>query len=213
MLLDWLPKEEKTNKSYYLYKQNRNTMKELSEQQLLLLRKPLPPAAIKKHPTKAYLSTIKAIYVTERLNDVFGVGRWTIKTSLLPFDGDNIVRVTLRKNGNEEFATIAKTILEVPEYGIYYECIAGSSNDDMGDAAKGGTTDGITKICSYLGIGAEVYKGEYSEEEAIKAHIASIDTLTALEVFWDDNKGSVNNPNTLKTFVAKRKAELTPQTK
>lgn len=188
-------------------------MKELTPEQLLLLRKPLPPAAIKQHPTKSYLSTIKAIYVTERLNDVFGVGRWQIKTSLLPFDGNNIVRVTLRKNGNEEFATIAKTVLEVPEYGIYYECIAGSSNDDMGDAAKGGTTDGITKICSYLGIGAEVYKGEYNEADAIKVHISSIDTLTALEAFWLDNKGKVKNEKVLTDFVAKRKAELLPEKK
>ena len=38
------------------------------------LRVPLPTGAVSKHPTKTFLSSIKAIYVTERLNDVFGVG-------------------------------------------------------------------------------------------------------------------------------------------
>ena len=42
------------------------------------LRKPFPKEAISQHPTKTFLSTIKAIYVTERLNDVFGIGGWTL---------------------------------------------------------------------------------------------------------------------------------------
>jgi hypothetical protein len=37
------------------------------------LRKPFPSEAITQHPTKTFLSTIKAIYVVERLNDVFGI--------------------------------------------------------------------------------------------------------------------------------------------
>lgn len=54
-------------------------MKELSQTQLELLKSPLPAEAIKQHPTKTYLSSIKAIYVTERMNDVFGVGQWHTK--------------------------------------------------------------------------------------------------------------------------------------
>ena len=37
------------------------------------LRAPFPSEEIAPHPTKKFLSTIKAIYVTERLNDVFGI--------------------------------------------------------------------------------------------------------------------------------------------
>jgi len=48
-------------------------MKTLTKEQLELLKKPLPKEAVSPHPTKAYLSSIKAIYVTERFNDVFGV--------------------------------------------------------------------------------------------------------------------------------------------
>ena len=39
-----------------------------------MLDAPLPAEAIKPHPTKSNMSTINAIFVTERLNEVFGVG-------------------------------------------------------------------------------------------------------------------------------------------
>ncbi len=35
------------------------------------LKEPLPQEAVTQHPTKTYLSSIKAIYVTERFNEVF----------------------------------------------------------------------------------------------------------------------------------------------
>ena len=43
---------------------------------------------------------------------------------------------------------------------IVIEQFGGSSNDDMGDALKGGSTDALTKCASYLGIGASIYKGQ-----------------------------------------------------
>ena len=56
--------------------------KVITEEMKQALLAPLPDEAISQHPTKTFLSTIKAIYVTERLNDVFGVGAWKIKTDL-----------------------------------------------------------------------------------------------------------------------------------
>jgi hypothetical protein len=113
----------------------------------------LPAEAVKKHPTKTYLSSIKAIYVTERFNDVFGVGKWTTKVEKehVNFDtGFVVVKVTF----------------EVPELKIYYESYGGNDNGgannknfDLGDAYKGATTDAITKIGSYLGVGIKVFKG------------------------------------------------------
>lgn len=176
----------------------------LSTEQVALIKKPLPPAAIKQHPTKSYLSTIKAIYVTERLNDVFGVGAWSVKAeSLSSTKGQS-------SKGRDEFTSLVKVVFEVPSYGIYYECIAGSSNDDEGDSAKGGITDGITKICSWMGIGAEVYKGEYNSLSAAQAYVASISTPSALEVFWKENRGSFSGDaaKQFDNFVAKRKNEL-----
>lgn len=119
-------------------------LKHITAEQKALLDKPLPPEAIKPHPTKNYLSTIKAIYVTERLNEVFGVGGWCIKSDVVERDNKMIV---------------VKISFSVPEYGIEYESYGGNDNSDRGDAYKGAVTDAITKIGSWLGIGADVFKG------------------------------------------------------
>ncbi len=118
-----------------------------------LLLADLPEAAVSQHPTKTYLSTIKAIYVTERFNDVFGVGDWTIKVQTESVNIDTGM-------------VVVKTIFQVPELNIYYESYGGNDNGgvnnknfDLGDAYKGATTDGITKIGSYLGVGIKVFKG------------------------------------------------------
>lgn len=128
-------------------------MTDLTTKQLEDLKKPLPAEAVKQHPTKTYLSSIKAIYVTERMNEVFGVGKWQIKTNHVA-------------NG-EKGMVVVKVEFSVPENGIYYESFGGndnggedSKNFDLGDAYKGATTDAITKIGSYLGIGIDVFKGK-----------------------------------------------------
>lgn len=127
-------------------------MKDLDEIKKLLLVD-LPKEAVKQHPTKTYLSSIKAVYVTERFNDVFGVGAWTIKVQTESVNMDTGM-------------VVVKTIFQVPELNIYYESYGGNDNGgvnnknfDLGDAYKGATTDGITKIGSYLGIGIKVFKG------------------------------------------------------
>ena len=42
-----------------------------------------PPEAYSAHPTKTFLTTLKAYYISERLNEVFGVGRWEVITSVV----------------------------------------------------------------------------------------------------------------------------------
>lgn len=156
----------------------------LSQEQLDLISKPLPREAVTQHPTKSNLSTIKAIYVTERLNQVFGIGSWRIRTNLI--DNGIIEKVRITSSGKErtEYTAIAKTILDVKDYGIYYECIASSVNDDPGDACKGATTDAITKICSYIGIGIDVFKGQHEmalksfEDNFIQEPIATISAMS-----------------------------------
>lgn len=115
-----------------------------AEKQAQLVR-PLPPEAVTPHPTKTYLSSIKSIYVTERLNEVFGVGSW---------------KVEVNKVDQANKMVVVKVRLTIPAYGIDYECYGGNDNADLGDAYKGATTDALTKIASWLGIGQEVFKGE-----------------------------------------------------
>ena len=135
-------------------------MKPLSPEQLAKIAEPLPPEAIAAHPRMAGLSTIKGIFVTERLNEVFGVGAWVVKTDL---SAPITSAIATTRDGREriEYTAVAKTIFTVPAHDIYYECIASSTNSDPGDAAKGATTDAITKIASWIGIGIDVYKGKH----------------------------------------------------
>lgn len=120
-------------------------LKKITKEQEQQLRQPLPAEAKKPHPTKKFLTTINAIYVTERLNDVFGVGSWGVKSEMIDNSGKMVV---------------VKTTLSIPEYGIEYECYGGNDNPDLGDAYKGAVTDAITKIGSWLGIGVEVWKNQ-----------------------------------------------------
>lgn len=119
-------------------------LRKITSEQQQMLDAPLPAEAVSPHPTKNYLSTIKAIYVTERLNKVFGVGAWRVRSEQV---------------AHENKMVVVKVTFEIPEYGIYYECYGGNDNADLGDAHKGAVTDALTKIGSWLGIGADVFKG------------------------------------------------------
>lgn len=125
--------------------------KRVTEDMRQQLCKPLPPEAVTPHPTKKYLSSIKSIYVTERLNEVFGVGSWKVKTEVID---------------NSSKMIVCKVTFSIPEYGIEYECFGGNDNADLGDAYKGATTDALTKIASWMGIGGEVFRGEAGKTTA-----------------------------------------------
>lgn len=125
------------------------------------LNAPLPPEALKPHPTKEYLSSVKAIYVIERMNDVFGVGGWTYRTDVIEQGQPTQVPDKDRAGQTKEKPgmVVVRVVLRVPEFGVRLEQFGGSDNADRGDAFKGAVTDALTKICSYLGIAMDVYKG------------------------------------------------------
>lgn len=124
-------------------------MKTINAEMREQLRKPLPKEAISQHPTKTFLSTIKAIYVVERLNDVFGVGNWKTKTEV----------ITTKESEKKSPMVIVKSVLTINDYDIEIEAFGGNDNADLGDAYKGAATDALTKIGSYLEIGIDVFKG------------------------------------------------------
>lgn len=169
-------------------------MKTLSQEQIALIKKPLPKEAVMPHPSKQNLSTIRAIYVTERFNDVFGIGKWTIKTDLIDNPLALVKSVVTTKAGRErtEYTALMKTTFEVADYGIYYECVASSVNDDIGDASKGAATDAITKIASYIGIGMDVFKGQH--EKALSDYNSNL--------FTDDIKNTIDACTTKKEVIA-----------
>ena len=145
-------------------------MKEqITEEQKKKLNEPLPKEAVAPHPTKGYLSTIKAIYVVERLNEVFGLGGWKIENHFV----EKVTKVIKTSTTSSEKTmvvvkskfTVTEVIENVSYKRIYVESYGGNDNDDLGDAYKGACTDALTKIGSYLGIGMDVFKGLGDKEQ------------------------------------------------
>ena len=172
--------------------------KKLTKEQVDLLNQPLPKEALKPHPTRKYLSVINAIFVTERLNKVFGVGAWQVRTEFVAMQGKMVV---------------TKTIFDVPEYGIHYECYGGNDNADLGDAYKGSTTDAITKIGSYLGIGAHVWKNDpyptvAPSKSELRNYIANCDTLDDIRDLAANWGKAIKADAELTALAAERQREI-----
>ena len=127
----------------------------LTDEQIVKLHNPLPNWAVKDHPTKKGMSAIHPMAIIERLNEVFGIGGWNFTTEFLSCT--SAVQKTRNGERNVFIATV-KGRLEVDDCVI--EQYGGNTNDDAGDTLKGSATDALTKIASYLGIGAEIYKGK-----------------------------------------------------
>lgn len=181
---------------------------------------PLPAEAIKQHPTKTFLSTIKPIYITDRMNEVFGIGQWQTKT-------ENILV-------NDNGTVVNKVVFTVPEYNIYYECFGGNDNGgsgskgfDLGDAFKGATTDALNKIASYIGIGIDVYRGKqshntttlYTNNKPTATTITPIQPSTAFNDDTADRKAKAlsalqkaKKVSTVKGLIAEQKGfKATPE--
>jgi hypothetical protein len=114
---------------------------EIAEQ----LKKPLPPEAITANATKPGLSSVKVIYIIERLNEVFGLNGWEDDYEIVESGPMVVVRGCLR----------------IPRFGITRQQYGGNNNPDRGDAYKGACTDALSKCASQLGIAIDVYKGLY----------------------------------------------------
>lgn len=120
---------------------------QLPPKSLQKLKAPLPPEAVSPTSDRPGLSSIKVIFVVERLNEVFGLNGWKVVNEVVERGQMVVVRATLT----------------VPKYGITVEQFGGNNNFDRGDAYKGACTDALSKCASYLGIGMDVYKGLHNE--------------------------------------------------
>ena len=123
----------------------------LSQETRELLRTPFPPEAIKKHPTKTFLSTLKAMYVTERLNNVFGIGGWRLVHNIHQETEDY---VSVR--GHIEINTDEYSLITMAQYGGHKKT---GKNTEPADGYKSAITDCQSKCASYLEIGIHVFLG------------------------------------------------------
>ena len=117
------------------------------------LRAPMPPESIQQHPTKTFLSTIKAIYVVERLNDVFGIGGWDMTHEIVS-DTDDYVAVRGRILYDYDAGMFTKKTPD--QYGGHKKI---GTNTEPADGYKSAVTDCQSKCASYLEIGIDVFKG------------------------------------------------------
>ena len=155
--------------------------KELPSDLLEKLQAPLPPQAVSPNTDRPGLSTIKVIYVVERLNEVFGLNGWHMANEVV----------------EKGAMVVVKSTLTIDDYGIRIEQYGGNANSDRGDAYKGACTDALSKCASYIGIGMDVYKGlhvetapnngNYQSGDAPEAHahgaVASLTTKNMAERF------------------------------
>ena len=155
----------------------------MKTEQINNLNKKLPDWAVKKNPMKPAMSVIHPMAVIDRLNEVFGIGKWQTNVEKL-----SSVKWTQKtsKGEREVYTATSKVIFKVPSEEINLEQFGGSTNDDEGDALKGSATDGLTKIASYLGIGAEIYKG-HGNIDVGSAETKSKDFRDNEDALADDN--------------------------
>ncbi len=126
------------------------TKNKITEDMRVKLRSSFPDEAYSAHPTKTFLTTLKAMYITERLNDVFGVGRWSISHEVVEKTQDYVLI-------QGSFVSLDFEVITPSQYGGHK---TSGTNTEMADGYKSAVTDCISKIASYLEIGIDMFKGK-----------------------------------------------------
>lgn len=124
-------------------------LKEITPEMRTALRASFPDEAYKQHPTKTFLTTLKAMYVTERLNDVFGIGRWFIEDQTIERTDSYILMRGV-------FHSLDYNVAPIAQYGGHSTT---GTNVEIADGFKSALTDCTSKIASYLEIGIDMFKG------------------------------------------------------
>ena len=137
----------------------------------------MPKQALRELPHKKGMTAITPIYVTERLNEAFGLGGWQFEPEII---------------SDSEKMVIIKGGVTVPTMNIRIVQFGGNDNRDRGDAYKGASTDALGKCASYLGIGAHVWRDEEPSETETE-RVAEIvgpsktkELIALLEKYEDD---------------------------
>lgn len=134
-----------------------------------MANKPFTGEALSKDTSRGFeLTSIKAQYIVERLNDTFGLNGWAANYQIIleaPERGV-IVKCTLKANvfGNGQ---------------VIREAFGGCNpKKQIGDMIKSAMTDSLGKAASHMGIGNEVFKGKVkvgSTKSKAKSKIAETD--------------------------------------
>ena len=149
----------------------------LSEKQIAQLRASFPVEALSADTSRGFeLTSIKAAYVVERLNEVFGPCGCGWRYAHSPFEwieGEVLTEVAMQfkvaEGGVAAMLWDAQahrwtTLNDSEDWSLPIFSPGGRKpgrgSAPMTDARKGAITDGLTKAASMIGVGHDVFKGK-----------------------------------------------------
>lgn len=149
-----------------------NKHKELPREFRAKLSKPMPMGAIDS-PNNQGLTPIKAAYVMERLNDVFGVCGWRLVHKVWDVRPNTRTRKNYETGKLETYEVdhvVVEGYIEIPSLDARTMTYYGGSDLDgkartPADGMKSAVTDCLSKCASTLEIGIQVYKGQPWDQE------------------------------------------------
>lgn len=122
------------------------------------LKADFPKEAYSKDSSRGFdLTSLKAQYIIERLNDVVGITGWKLSGEFQPTDKGVLYMGTL------------SLVNDSGELVHSVEAIGYADNKkNTGDTYKSARTDALSKAASYYGLGNEMFKGNISVGGASK---------------------------------------------
>ena len=138
-----------------------------------ILHEDFPKSAFSAVGGKAYLTTLKAIYIIERLNKAFGIGRWVVDHEIIERTDDFVL-----VGGSMRLLDYPELVFPVT-YGGHQTTGKGT---DIADGYKSAVTDLTSKQSSYLEIALDLYKGNISasgDNKAVHEVKKQVEKITA----------------------------------
>lgn len=127
---------------------------QIAEEIYKKLSAPFPEEALSKDSSRGFdLTSVKAQYVVERLNDVLGIDGWRV-TGEYEYIKD--------KEGTiEDVVFHGKLLIRIGRLWHIIESVGHSEmKKHVGDSLKGARTDFLSKAASLVGVANDVFKGK-----------------------------------------------------
>jgi len=154
-----------------------------------LLREDFPKEALSNDNSRGFsLTSIKAMFIIERLNDVFGlcgIGWRYAHSPVQDVNGELIVELAFQyavENGgpfylHENGEWVGRgTGWSQPVFAFGGKKISKNGMSPYTDTCKSVVTDALTKAASIVGVGTSVFKGQGNLESDIKSLKSNSDT-------------------------------------
>jgi len=129
------------------------------------LKAPFPPEALSTDSSRGFnLTSVKAQFVKERLNEVFGPFGWRMKGEYV--NPSNQPGIVYRGHLMVKNITLKEDEKPLTEWHSIEAVGYAGNKKNAGDMYKSAATDALSKAASNLGIANEVFKGEVAVPDA-----------------------------------------------